>query len=89
MCRHCGGWYCNECLVFSFGPNKPPYCIACALAAAGVRSNAARKSGLSRREMKRREKQAAKAMQDLEAKRESEISSSMAIDWAVGDDVAS
>ena len=39
-CRSCGNSFCADCLVYSFGPKKPPFCIACALAAAGVRSTA-------------------------------------------------
>ena len=35
VCRECGNEFCSECLVYSFGPKKPPFCIACALAAAG------------------------------------------------------
>src|SRR5262249_4633453 len=45
-CRHCGHEYCSECLVYAFGSNKPPYCISCALAASGVRSNAAQRPAL-------------------------------------------
>jgi hypothetical protein len=56
-CRNCGNEFCNECLVFAFGPSKPPYCVACALAAAGVRSNAGRQPALSRREIRRLEKE--------------------------------
>lgn len=89
MCRHCSAWYCNECLVFSFGPNKPPFCIACALAASGVRSNATRGPSLSRREMKRREKAAAKALKDVRARREADAAPAMNIDWSVDEDVAS
>ena len=37
QCRNCQGTYCNRCLVFSFGPRKPPYCVGCALHASGVR----------------------------------------------------
>lgn len=40
-CRECGYNYCGECLVYSFGANKPPYCVKCALAAAGVRKGSA------------------------------------------------
>ncbi len=40
-CRECGHRYCGECLVYSFGPKKPPFCVQCALAAAGVRRGAA------------------------------------------------
>jgi hypothetical protein len=39
-CRVCGNTYCQRCLVFPFGPNKPPYCVACAIEASGVRMNA-------------------------------------------------
>lgn len=39
-CRTCGLSFCGECLVYSFGPKRPPYCIPCAIAASGVRSTA-------------------------------------------------
>jgi hypothetical protein len=60
-CRNCGMQFCSECLVYAFGANKPPYCISCALAASGVRSNAARRPTLSKREIKRMEKERKKA----------------------------
>lgn len=37
-CRTCNRPYCSRCLVYSFGPDKPPYCVGCALTASGVRS---------------------------------------------------
>jgi hypothetical protein len=37
-CRSCHKPFCGRCLVFAHGPNKPPYCIGCALTASGVRS---------------------------------------------------
>jgi hypothetical protein len=37
-CRTCAKPYCSRCLVFSFGPDKPPYCVGCALNASGVRN---------------------------------------------------
>ena len=37
-CRACNLPFCTRCLVFSFGPKKPPYCVGCALHAAGVRN---------------------------------------------------
>jgi hypothetical protein len=43
-CRVCKRPYCGSCLVYSFGPRKPPFCVPCALEAAGVR----RSSGRSR-----------------------------------------
>ena len=36
-CRSCNGSYCARCLVFAFGPKKPPYCVGCALHVSGVR----------------------------------------------------
>ncbi len=36
-CRACRDAYCNECLVYPFGQRRPPYCVGCALVAAGVR----------------------------------------------------
>lgn len=50
-CRSCAKWYCGDCLVYAFGPRRPPYCIGCAIAAAGVRSTAASPSA-SRRELR-------------------------------------
>lgn len=38
VCRSCEGPFCTRCLVFSFGPKKPPYCVGCALIASGVRN---------------------------------------------------
>ena len=38
LCRTCAQAYCSRCLVFAFGPKKPPYCVGCALNASGVRA---------------------------------------------------
>ena len=37
-CGQCDHEYCTECLVFPFGPRRPPLCIRCALAVSGIRS---------------------------------------------------
>lgn len=37
-CRSCGRPFCARCLVFSFGADKPPFCVGCALNASGVRN---------------------------------------------------
>ena len=37
VCRSCHYPHCETCLVYPFGPAKPPYCVSCALVAAGVR----------------------------------------------------
>ena len=36
-CRACRDAYCKDCLVYPFGQRRPPYCVRCALVAAGVR----------------------------------------------------
>lgn len=41
-CRSCHGTFCARCLVFSFGPKKPPFCVGCALVASGVRNGSRR-----------------------------------------------
>jgi hypothetical protein len=60
-CRQCGLEFCNECLVYSFGPGKPPFCVPCALGAAGVRANAGQTTQVPRRELRRLEKERKKA----------------------------
>jgi hypothetical protein len=37
-CRDCGHPFCGRCLVYAFGPKKPPYCVGCALHASGIRA---------------------------------------------------
>jgi hypothetical protein len=50
-CGRCGFEFCGECLVYSFGAKRPPFCIPCAVAAAGIRSSAGGRPA-SPREMK-------------------------------------
>ncbi len=61
QCRSCGYLYCGRCLVFAKGPSKPPYCLSCAVAAAGIRSNAANTPIASRSELRRAEKERRRA----------------------------
>lgn len=56
-CGRCGGEFCSTCVVYSFGPKKPPFCLPCAVTAAGVRTQAARVPALSRKERKLLERQ--------------------------------
>ena len=53
LCRRCGHSWCGTCLVYSFGPKKPPYCMTCAMVAGGVRTSAAR-APMPRKERKAR-----------------------------------
>jgi hypothetical protein len=42
-CRTCKREFCADCLVYAFGTKKPPYCVPCALEAAGVRRSGRRR----------------------------------------------
>ncbi len=74
ICRSCGGEFCQDCLVYSHGHRKPPFCVSCALAAAGVRSSAGRPVVKSKREIRkalRDERKAEKVRAKAAAKGES------------------
>jgi hypothetical protein len=63
LCRRCGQSWCSNCLVYSFGPKKPPFCMSCAMVAGGVRTNATLPA-MPRKQLKaqmRAQKAAAKA----------------------------
>jgi len=62
-CGSCGSEFCAECLVYSFGPKRPPFCIPCAVAAAGIRSTG---KALPRREAKRLERERRQAFRQAE-----------------------
>ncbi len=53
VCRQCAHQFCAECLVYSFGPKQPPYCVPCAVAAAGIRTTAGGRPTLERKQMRR------------------------------------
>jgi hypothetical protein len=57
LCRRCGGAWCNDCLVYAFGPKKPPFCMSCAMFAGGVRSVATRPA-MPKRDLKALQKTA-------------------------------
>lgn len=53
LCGRCGFEFCADCLVYSFGTKKPPFCLPCAVEAAGVRQGAGFGTpALNRREQK-------------------------------------
>ena len=39
LCGLCGCEFCADCLVYSFGAKKPPFCLPCAVQAAGLRQS--------------------------------------------------
>jgi hypothetical protein len=57
MCGKCGFEFCGECLVYAFGPKKPPLCIPCAVAAAGIRSTAGNRPAAPPRELRQMQKE--------------------------------
>ncbi len=67
LCRRCGHPWCTTCLVYAFGPKKPPYCMSCAMVAGGVKSSSSlppmpkRQLKAQMRAMKAEAKAAAKA----------------------------
>ena len=61
LCRSCGGPFCADCLVYPFGPVKPPYCVPCAVTAAGVRKSARNPTVAVPKETKQRLKEWRKA----------------------------
>jgi hypothetical protein len=52
LCSRCGCEFCPDCLVYSFGPKKPPFCLPCAVEAAGVRQGAGFRPKADRKEAK-------------------------------------
>jgi hypothetical protein len=64
-CGKCGLEFCAECLVYSFGPKRPPFCIPCAVSAAGIRTSAGR-GPLPRRQAKRLERERRSAFRQAE-----------------------
>jgi hypothetical protein len=51
ICRRCGDAWCDDCLVYAFGPKKAPFCMSCAMVAGGVRTSGARPA-MPKREVK-------------------------------------
>jgi len=52
LCGRCGQEFCPDCLVYSFGATKPPYCMPCAVEAAGIRRGAGSAPAVGRKEQK-------------------------------------
>ncbi len=54
-CGQCGHLFCADCLVYPFGESRPPMCVGCALAAAGVRKKKSSRPKLRRSTAKARQ----------------------------------
>ncbi len=61
-CGKCGLEFCGECLVYAFGPKKPPMCIPCAVAAAGIRASAGNRPAVPKSELRRLQKERMSAL---------------------------
>ena len=81
-CRSCGNEFCGDCLVYSFGPKKPPYCIACALTAAGVRTTAANHPTKTKKELK----QEARARRKADRQAVKSGAPGMDVEWSMPED---
>jgi hypothetical protein len=89
LCGRCGGAWCGSCLVYAFGPKKPPYCMSCAMVAGGVRTSAALPA-MPRKQLKAQmkalkveAKAAAKAARATESTPHPEVAGSPAqTDWS-------
>src|SRR4051812_38503774 len=57
VCGNCGQEFCGECLVYASRGKKPPLCIPCAVAAAGIRASAGGRPSAAKPQPKRRHKQ--------------------------------
>jgi hypothetical protein len=60
-CRTCRNEFCRQCLVFPHGSKKPPLCVECALARAGVRTQAVQRTVIQRRTYEAGERERAAA----------------------------
>ncbi|HYI61952.1 MAG TPA: B-box zinc finger protein [Acidimicrobiales bacterium] len=57
VCRDCGHWLCDQCIVTPWGPRKAALCVDCAIGRGGVRTTASRAPVRSEREIRKLERQ--------------------------------
>jgi hypothetical protein len=87
-CRRCALDWCATCVVYTYGIERPPYCLSCALVAAGVRAHGAfpaatrRQLSAKRKAAKRAAREAARAAKTGGATIAATISATVtATDW--------
>lgn len=56
VCRDCGHWLCDQCIVTPWGGRKAALCVGCALGRGGVRSTAGQAPVRSDREIRKLER---------------------------------
>jgi hypothetical protein len=91
MCGHCGLEFCRDCLVPPVSGRKHALCVACAIAASGVRSTAGNRPAMSKRDLKKRLKERAeedRRMAELERRSEPipDIANPFPPGWAITDE---
>ena len=88
LCQRCGAPYCSDCLLYPFGPAKPPYCVPCAVKAGGVRRTAGNRMRVEPKETKRRLKEWRKARRrDLDSPPPDGVATWQRMDEAAVEDV--
>jgi hypothetical protein len=58
VCRDCGHWLCDQCIVTPWGSRKAALCVDCALGRGGVRTTASQAPVRTGREIRKLERQA-------------------------------
>jgi hypothetical protein len=81
FCGKCGLEFCGECLVYAFGPKKPPLCIPCAVAAAGIRASAGNRPSVAKGEMKRMQKERTSAFKRFRRDKKKDKSEALPDPW--------
>jgi hypothetical protein len=83
FCGKCGLEFCGECLVYAFGPKKPPLCIPCAVQAAGIRASAGNRPSVDKGEMKRMKKERTSAFKRFRREKTSRKAETVPDLWPV------
>lgn len=82
LCGSCGRAYCPECILYAYGPKKPPICRRCAIARAGIRKHAAPTPAASKRELRRLSRERRREVRsDKRAKAEPVATVTATMDW--------
>lgn len=75
-CKGCGTLWCEDCMVWPFGPKKPPLCLDCAAEQAGLRprQDRARKKAekTARKNGRKLDKMEAKVTKEIDRQRQRE-----------------
>ena len=80
-CGMCGLAFCADCLIYSHGPKKAPYCHRCALVAGGIKNT--RMPGVSKKELRRQQKERKRRLRKADtATPEHQVPIEADLDWS-------